>query len=200
MQDKRSAVSLSFFSFLFIVISVFNFFPVLSSCEHLGFERWRPHFQWTTANRPHTWRETKLWRRPIGSRFLDDKETQWGGSYCLVAYLALQETERMLIWNPPAGYTTLPIKGRWGSAPSKRCSFIYYRLNYDFTCTALQNPSLPSIVKRVKTCGDWVCGFRGMLSCPENMWAGFSEVTNDIICLRFIRVHLSDLQGGGMCQ
>lgn len=85
---------------------------------------------------------------------------------------------------------------RWSTAPS----FITGP-NYDFTCTALQNPSLTlCIVKRGKMCGDWVCGFRGMLSCPETCEPDSQKWQNDIMSLCFVRVYLSDLQGGGLCQ
>lgn len=49
----------------------------------------------------------------------------------------------------------------------QRCSSTSYEANYDFTCTALQNLSLTSIVKRGKKGGGEVCGFRSMVCGPE---------------------------------
>lgn len=95
------------------------------------FEGWGATFPVNRhVNRPHTWKETRLWRRLPGSRFCNESDANSGG-YSKMVSLALQETGHAhLNSNHLVGYTTL---SKTSSVEMQRCSAARRGPNCDFT-------------------------------------------------------------------
>lgn len=107
------------------------------------FEGWGATFPANRhINRPHTWKETRLWRRLPGSRFCNESDANSGG-YSKMASQALQETGHAhLNSNHLLGYTTL---SKTSSVGLERRSATPRRPNYDFT--SAEFASLPGFWK-----------------------------------------------------
>lgn len=88
-------------------------YPELIIQPLLVFQGWGATL-WISVNRPHTWKETRLWRRPTGCS-ANPPPSRMRDGHSSVASPALRETEHTALnWNPLVGYTT-PSKSSDGN-------------------------------------------------------------------------------------